>query len=546
MAFINILWDSLARTYATPSSLDLTTTASDATSHRDQDHPMSQRTKRQYSQQQAAQSQYSQPHSQSSWFTNQRRQRLNQAVASDLHARQHALPSIGFSTNAASQDNRCDGRTFDTSTDFAQPVVSSAPVVPKSSCTTSTTKTMNDQKPIACQPWINSAYLTQGGHAVDHWQQHPELSTKHPPATPLSPVAAEFLPPKSHTQVQHRESLPVISMTWQQLCLTYSQPPVQTRDSYLSTVGVPFDLGSLNGRRHTFSGVDAAQTVHSLYGREQKVTLPIASTCAPPISTTDNHAGPGNYAHPTSTSRKGRKTVRDGKMDERSALSNYKQLAQTSTNGRNDAARAVQSQKTHSGNSEMPRLTTLQHNLPKVTSAALHTPRRKLTERNPVQMTADSQSDQLDLMKSSTTAPPTKRVKGHHATVTKPGSISSHLPVKATAIPARAAGGWGHFAAHIAQDDQKAATIAREELKQRKGDTFRPEFRETYKGQKGQKETTVHKGLGRRVVPAATKSQNVDGRPKTEMPSAGTAFVEEPLYDADSSEGGVAKNASQK
>lgn len=150
------------------------------------------------------------------------------------------------------------------------------------------------------------------------------------------------------------------------------------------------------------------------------------------------------------------------------------------------------------------------------------------------------QGDQLESTKPSTTAPPTKRVKEQHATVSEPKRINPHLPLKATTTPARAVGGWGNFAAHIAQDDQKAATIAREELKQRKGDTFRPEFRETYKDQKGQKVTTVHKGLGRRTQPTATKSSDDNTLSKTERSSADTALVKEPLYDADSSEGGVA------
>lgn len=147
--------------------------------------------------------------------------------------------------------------------------------------------------------------------------------------------------------------------------------------------------------------------------------------------------------------------------------------------------------------------------------------------------------DQLESTKPSTTAPPTKRAKEQHATV-EPKRINSYLPLKATTTPARAVGGWGNFAAHIAQDDQKAATIAREELKQRKGDTFRPEFRETYKDQKGQKETTVHKGLGRRIQPAATKSSDDNTLSKTDKSSVDTAFIKEPLYDAESSEGGVA------
>lgn len=246
--------------------------------------------------------------------------------------------------------------------------------MPRPSCTTSTTRTMNDQEPIPYQPRVDYTDSTQGGHAGIHWQLQPEPSTEHSPASPLSPVAAEFLPSKSHAQGQYRESPPAISMTWKQLCLNYSQPSGQTHGSYLNAVGVPFDLGSLNGRRHTFPGVDATQTIH---GREHNPTLPIASTCEPPISADDNHAGPGSYAHRVSTSRKGRKTVRDRKINGHAASPNYKQLAQASSDRRNDAVPVARSQETDCGDSEMPRLNIPQHGLPKINSTALHTSRNK-------------------------------------------------------------------------------------------------------------------------------------------------------------------------
>ncbi|KAF2826558.1 hypothetical protein CC86DRAFT_32067 [Ophiobolus disseminans] len=59
--------------------------------------------------------------------------------------------------------------------------------------------------------------------------------------------------------------------------------------------------------------------------------------------------------------------------------------------------------------------------------------------------------------------------------------------------------GWGNFFVHIKQDDVVMQVKAKEDYKRQGGDTFRPEMKETYKDQRGKKETKVHEKVGGRT-----------------------------------------------
>ncbi|KAG9201858.1 hypothetical protein G6514_005275 [Epicoccum nigrum] len=85
----------------------------------------------------------------------------------------------------------------------------------------------------------------------------------------------------------------------------------------------------------------------------------------------------------------------------------------------------------------------------------------------------------------------------------------------------------GNFAAHIAQDDNNVAVKSREMLKQQERNKFRPGFRETYKDQKGQKQTTVHEGMNGNVWLATNESQGQDDVPKTEKSTENGVYVGE-------------------
>lgn len=108
-----------------------------------------------------------------------------------------------------------------------------------------------------------------------------------------------------------------------------------------------------------------------------------------------------------------------------------------------------------------------------------------------------------------------------------------------------ALGAWGNFAAHIAQDDKSIAAKAREVFEQEKGSKVRPEFRETYRDQKGKKETTVHEGVAGLVGPVTNESQNGDDTSKMEKKTPGYAHVGDHGDDAGSYEGGVVLSPSE-
>jgi hypothetical protein len=120
---------------------------------------------------------------------------------------------------------------------------------------------------------------------------------------------------------------------------------------------------------------------------------------------------------------------------------------------------------------------------------------------------------------SSAPVPPPKQAKGKQAVFPVPKRTNTHEKPKVRPTPARALGAWGNFEEHIAQDDNSVAAKSREILEQQKGSTLRPEFRETYKDQKGKKETMVHEGVSGRVGPDVNDLPG--GHPRGRGPSQG-------------------------
>ncbi|KAF2633293.1 hypothetical protein BU25DRAFT_444081 [Macroventuria anomochaeta] len=146
---------------------------------------------------------------------------------------------------------------------------------------------------------------------------------------------------------------------------------------------------------------------------------------------------------------------------------------------------------------------------------------------------------------SSLPSPPMKRVKAEPDTSSNLTNTRADVKTELAATTTRAVGGWGNFAAHIARDDKNMAVKVREDLKRLGGDTFRPEFRETYKDQKGKKETTVHDKSGGSATQAAAAGLQDKTTPKHEEKETGRdAVIVDRAYDTDSSDGGVALSPS--
>ncbi|ORY09658.1 hypothetical protein BCR34DRAFT_589136 [Clohesyomyces aquaticus] len=61
--------------------------------------------------------------------------------------------------------------------------------------------------------------------------------------------------------------------------------------------------------------------------------------------------------------------------------------------------------------------------------------------------------------------------------------------------------GWSNFAAQIHRDDKATVVKAREHNERLGGDAMRPEFREVYKDQRGQKHETTHAGVAGNIAP---------------------------------------------
>ena len=95
-----------------------------------------------------------------------------------------------------------------------------------------------------------------------------------------------------------------------------------------------------------------------------------------------------------------------------------------------------------------------------------------------------------------------------------PHSVSLPVQVGAPTNPGPIAPllakGWGNFEADIAKDDANLALKTRQD-RERIGEAFRPEIRETYKDQRGQAQTTLHNKVAGSVnlSDAATKKDDV-------------------------------------
>ena len=149
--------------------------------------------------------------------------------------------------------------------------------------------------------------------------------------------------------------------------------------------------------------------------------------------------------------------------------------------------------------------------------------------------------DRRKMPNPSSSSPSLKQGKAKQATLPpEPKRTDTHDKFKVPPTPARALGAWGNFAAHIAQDDKDVAVKASEMLKKQEASKFRPEFRETYKDQKGKKETTVHEGVAGLVGPVTNESQNGDDTSKMEKKTPGDVHVGDHGDDAGLYKGGVA------
>ena len=131
-------------------------------------------------------------------------------------------------------------------------------------------------------------------------------------------------------------------------------------------------------------------------------------------------------------------------------------------------------------------------------------PRSGAQQQLPVQAASSTSPSGLSLApQTSTTPQSTSQLPPSQPVYPQAGS----LPVQAAAPakPGRTApplgNGWGNFEAHIRQDDAGMAVKARQD-RERLGEAFRPEIRETYKDQRGQAQTTLHdKVAGNLAVP---------------------------------------------
>ncbi|KAH6642525.1 hypothetical protein C7974DRAFT_385593 [Boeremia exigua] len=135
---------------------------------------------------------------------------------------------------------------------------------------------------------------------------------------------------------------------------------------------------------------------------------------------------------------------------------------------------------------------------------------------------------------SSSPSPPSKRAKVDPMVTSNTKSSKPDNKRGSEAMPTQKTGGWSNFAAHIAKDDKIMAGKAREDLERKGGETFRPEYRETYKDSTGKEQTTLHKKSG-----GDSRNQNTakDGVEET-------SDVDEVAYYSDSSDGGVALSSS--
>lgn len=114
------------------------------------------------------------------------------------------------------------------------------------------------------------------------------------------------------------------------------------------------------------------------------------------------------------------------------------------------------------------------------------------------------------------------------------------VPSKPGPIAPPLAKGWGNFEADIAKDDANTLTKARQD-RERVGEAYRPEIRETYKDQRGQAQTTLHNKVGVNVVlPESNKKKEEVVNPILEGPS-----VQQGLGQSTSLQQGTGPRASR-
>ncbi|XPS67862.1 hypothetical protein M3J07_000156 [Ascochyta lentis] len=147
---------------------------------------------------------------------------------------------------------------------------------------------------------------------------------------------------------------------------------------------------------------------------------------------------------------------------------------------------------------------------------------------------------------STSPSPPSKRTKSDSTSSLDRSKAQPNPATEPAAASPRTTGGWSNFAAHIAQDDKQMAVRAHEDLQRLGGETFRPEFRETYRDQQGKKETTVHDQVGgsASALPIREPQDTTAAKKKEERQTSGGDVVVHDAYDTDSEDGGIALSPS--
>ncbi len=119
---------------------------------------------------------------------------------------------------------------------------------------------------------------------------------------------------------------------------------------------------------------------------------------------------------------------------------------------------------------------------------------RSAQQQLPVQKTSPTPPNGLNIApQPQTPSQPTSQLPPSQPTYPQAGTlpVQAAAPTKPGRIVPPLTNGWGNFEAHIRQDDAGMAAKARQD-RERLGDGFRPEIRETYKDQRGQAQTTLH------------------------------------------------------
>lgn len=156
----------------------------------------------------------------------------------------------------------------------------------------------------ALQPSMYFSPFNNGEYACSRWPQQPQPQPPPPPhhasasSLPLPTLA------QPHAQMQYVGPHQGIDGTWQQLCITYDQPAVQTHNSYLSAAGVPFDLRSNKEMPQTLSPAEKMQTGGGSTHQEQHLASSIVPTPEPSKTNRPGGAVFGLHTQHKSTSQK--------------------------------------------------------------------------------------------------------------------------------------------------------------------------------------------------------------------------------------------------